>query len=127
MYQAPREAGGRETIARSDAIEILNATDATLHFRRALQSLLGTLHANKIAALLGNRAHRTTVYNWLTGRREPPQWAIDTVRQQLAERAERDLAITRERVERGPTRSESARKLTPIRRQKEKARQQGGP
>jgi hypothetical protein len=127
MYQAPREAGGRETIAPNDAPQNLGLLDATSYFRLAIQSLLGSLHAGRIANLLGDRVHRTTVYNWLTGRRPPPVWAIETARQLLTDRAERDLAITRTQFRRGPDRVAWGNQLGPIRRQKEKARQQGGP
>jgi hypothetical protein len=125
MYQAPREAGGREAIARSGAAENLPATDATTYFRRLLQRL-GIERAVDVVQLLGARVHRTTVHHWLTGRRPAPVWAIDTMRQRLAERAEWDLAITRQPFERGPDRAEHALRLTPARRAKEKARLSAG-
>jgi len=40
-----------------------------------------------MAALLDNRAKRTTVLNWYAGIRQPPQWALQTLAIKIREQA----------------------------------------
>ena len=63
-----------------------------------------------LVELLDRKAHRTTALDWRSGRRNPPQWAIDTLRAKLMARHERELAII-DGAKAGPTKRAGARNL----------------
>lgn len=54
------------------------------NFERAIRSLVPLGTRAEILALFDNRAHWKTIDHWLAGRRGPPQWAIDRLRERTA-------------------------------------------
>lgn len=99
-------------------------TDASVYFREALDAIAPGKRAPDLVSLFGNRVDATTIRHWITGRRTAPYWALEIVRRLMLESSQSILAKASRPIVRGPTRSESARRLTPLRRAKEKARQQ---
>lgn len=102
-------------------------TRAAVFFRNAAHVLLGEdVTGYRLAAALDNRASKAAAFDWLTGRRQPPQWAIDLLKNRVAEKAQRAAEIAAS----APIRTDTARhhgaKLTALRRAKEKARREAG-
>lgn len=52
-------------------------------FARAIEWLKPGATGRDIVNLLDGKANRTTALDWRSGRRAPPQWAIDRLRQRI--------------------------------------------
>jgi hypothetical protein len=53
-------------------------------FERAIKALAPSGSRREIRALFGNRASWAAIQHWKAGRRDPPQWAIDCLRERVA-------------------------------------------
>ena len=56
-------------------------------FRQAVDLLLPNATGSQVAALLGNQVSRNACCNWLAGRRQPPQWALQLLASKIREQA----------------------------------------
>lgn len=62
-------------------------------FGRALSVLIPNATGAELRAFFGNRVTRAAVLHWRDGRRQPPQWARDIVRDRLGELAALSASI----------------------------------
>jgi len=79
-------------------------------FRRAVECIKPGASGSDVAELLAGRPRRQEAIHWLSGKRKPPQWAVDLLRQHWERRDETARAAIAER-ELSPGRAVNARNL----------------
>jgi hypothetical protein len=128
MADAHLQASTREQSARFDPTESVANEVANRPFYAAVADLLPSpIVRRDLCALFDFRASYGAIQGWRFGRRSPPQWAIDLLRAK-GKSAVRQRWNNLARLDQART-TLTRQEVAPInaRRQKEKARQQGGP
>ncbi len=82
-------------------------------FRRGVDVLQYGASGRQAAALLDNRISRQVAGHWLTGRRQAPRWALQSLARQIQDRADKLAAIAHDlrQIKERPGLSTGARNL----------------